>query len=828
MGIEKFFNSLKLQNSLLKESIVTNIEKKIDCDYLYIDFNSIIYTIANETETSMNYLLYSIIINEISEITKQHAEKLHFNLENATLESYNQYFTKQNFDDLIIEYITKYIKNMTKNMLEPNNLKNIFIAFDGVPQMAKVVEQKRRRYNGFVESKIRKNIFQKHYDNLTKERQLYETNKLSFDRGQIMAHTNFMQNVSEIFMSKEFKFEMKEINKNLEEIIISHQNIFGEGEKKIIEHINETQKKGKYVLFSPDADVIILGMIIHNLLDNNSEFTILRHNQQTKNHDAVNINLLIDTIFEYILLELKNNNIEIELEKKRTINDILLIFTFFGNDFLPRMETIDVRSDIKFILSYYTNCIQLFNNKYIIFEDKSGYKINFDNLAIFIKHLSQDEEQLLYDTYLANKYKNYNFNRKILGSDKLIFALNKYCDFANKIFDDIRIHKDVDKIDNENQDMQLKKSFIILETKRQAGINADDILNNDNPEEISGFFKKLLSNLVENFNKDKLKGNLFFVSFSTDFEDDLQYHTTNIKKNFVHDKIEISDFDKELYTFERKIGQYEKILNAEQLELGSCIFYIDKKGNYAIKTKKENMINEISIYYNEMFNINLKTKKNITLNNMFNTDEANKLAEEYVKGFMWIFDNYFNKNTKTFNINIISTWFYEHHKAPLLTNLSNYLNQQDLSKKLILLWRDTIHGTTIKRDEYFSKIEHNIYVSPMNNLIELPEEYKKIIDEHTEIFIDMQQYANDIIDNINTKKILDCRRIAFFNKCIMKKVPVVQFKTFSDLFKDIKGKEIIKGKEFIINYTKKMNRNIAKYLYLTTKNMRYKNMYKSS
>ena len=55
MGIEKFFNSLsKNKNIKTNDGIVKSIQKKLKCDYLYFDFNSIIYTISSDIERKIN------------------------------------------------------------------------------------------------------------------------------------------------------------------------------------------------------------------------------------------------------------------------------------------------------------------------------------------------------------------------------------------------------------------------------------------------------------------------------------------------------------------------------------------------------------------------------------------------------------------------------------------------------------------------------------------------------------------------------------------------------------------------------------------------------
>ena len=70
----------------------------------------------------------------------------------------------------------------------------------------------------------------------------------------------------------DLKNELKNICKKLKDITISSSYEFGEGEKKILEHIIHNKKSGSYVIFSPDADTILLSLIMQNKLLKLSSF----------------------------------------------------------------------------------------------------------------------------------------------------------------------------------------------------------------------------------------------------------------------------------------------------------------------------------------------------------------------------------------------------------------------------------------------------------------------------------------------------------------------------------------------------------------------------
>ena len=248
MGIERFFNSLKKVGSMSKEGIILGIVEKLDANYLYIDFNSIIYNIASDIEHELNYLLYSIIL--LNKGTVLDAEAIGiastwgYDITSPSIATYKSYFDGEKIDVATIERVKNHVLHISSKLVIPEKLKRLFIALDGVPQMSKIIEQKKRRYNGHIISKLKKKIFLSYHNLMSNERKIYEENKNAYDRGKIISWADFMTRMLGALSSTEFKDAMKLQNVNLDEIIISHQSIYGEGEKKIMEHIIESKSVG--------------------------------------------------------------------------------------------------------------------------------------------------------------------------------------------------------------------------------------------------------------------------------------------------------------------------------------------------------------------------------------------------------------------------------------------------------------------------------------------------------------------------------------------------------------------------------------------------------
>lgn len=440
MGIERFFNSIIQTKVLIAHNVIVGFVDKINTDYFYIDFNSILHNVVIDIEHELNYLLYSIILlhdcNEIKDNMKSISEKWNFNFEVTTIESYIQHFSSEVVDDMIIKRTFNKLIELCTNFIDPINLKLLYIAIDGVPQLGKIIEQKKRRYNAYIISKLKKKIFEEFKHTLPEKRKIYDETKIMYDKTKIVSWGTLMERMQLIITSPEFKNTMKENCLHLESIIVSDQNIYGEGEKKIMENMIKEHLPGNYTIYSPDADMIILGIIETNIIDN-SHIKILRFNAQEANYDIIDIDKLCSGIYEYIQNKVSNTVPNILLDKKNVTNDISFIFTLFGNDFLPKMESIDVRNDFETLLECY--CDFILNKtkfKYLIFKenDNKGFRINYDNFKLMFNIIAHVENDMLNETYMASQYKNYHYLKSIFGKSKLLNELTEYIKKANEIF----------------------------------------------------------------------------------------------------------------------------------------------------------------------------------------------------------------------------------------------------------------------------------------------------------------------------------------------------------------------------------------------------------
>lgn len=429
MGIERFFNSLKDKFNIIK----SYDNKLIDINYLFFDFNSIIHTESQKVINILNIILKNILQN------KRDDEKKYLNLiyenENTlsdihNIEEFLKIYNSNKLNNLIIKNITNFTNSI---ILKLKNLKLIYISIDGVPSKAKIVEQKKRRFMGEFDSNARDIILEKHRKNLNVNingfnKYIFLKNKLFWSKSNISPGSSFM-----ILLNKHLEdyFSKSKIN-----VIIDNFTNKNEAEKKIVDYINNHKNKvnGKISIFSPDADMILLTLILKN---NNIKKSIIRINTERSDlFDEQKLDIIDVDYLEFEILKYFNSN----TNTKNIINDIVFIFTFFGDDFLSKIESINVKNDIEIILNVYK---KLSDKKQFIIQNKNNqFEINFTNFVKLLQLFTEIEPMMMKNVYFSKTYKNYNFlikdiNNKLkkykyqqINQDNILKFIN---DYNNKI-----------------------------------------------------------------------------------------------------------------------------------------------------------------------------------------------------------------------------------------------------------------------------------------------------------------------------------------------------------------------------------------------------------
>ena len=319
-------------------------------------------------------------------------------------------------EDIMIKNIIEYIILLIE-LIEPN--KATYIAVDGVAPLAKVKQQRTRRFKSIHDKKFWDNIKKKYNIPLDPY----------WNNSAITPGT--------LFMNKLHKYILEWINITKYKIIYSSCLTPSEGEHKLLQFM-KSNSNNKYVIYGLDADLIFLALSC-----NINHIFLLRETQQfddkienddifENNYNFVNIDklsqLIILTIKEYINKKSDLININ-QLNKINLIKDFIFMCYFLGNDFLPHIYAIDIfHNGIEHLIINYSITL----NNILLETNNISYLINNDNninknvLLEFIKNLALTEEETIKKNYNTNKKNNIYgtpYQREVMKIENLLFTI---------------------------------------------------------------------------------------------------------------------------------------------------------------------------------------------------------------------------------------------------------------------------------------------------------------------------------------------------------------------------------------------------------------------
>ena len=683
-----------------------------------------------------------------------------------------KYETMKDFENDLLKYINLSIIDMVKNNVISENIKTILIAIDGVPTMAKMGEQKLRRYMGNLIG----------YLSQTKS-----TTSFSWSKKNISPGTNFMKNLQESLRSKELYLAIKKMCINLDELIISDTTSPGEGEMKIINFIKQRNidNADNIIVYSPDSDVILLLM----MLDNN--LTMLRYDQQSSKLDnnfngrifnIININKFSEVIISHIINRLKY----IKFYRRNLLNDIIFMFTIFGDDFLPKLETFRVNYDIFILLDYYiVNYIQ---SGYLLEKINNEFSLRTNSFLNLLKLLLKQELLFLKRNSLQHIYFNYNkIEKDIVGTEmfkfrelfteylwKFIYLNKKTNNCGSSItpnnitkcynlyqFDQF-INKDEPKIDNKILEKFAKRKFLNMNTNILKKLKEifnnnylyivkylknkvlfDFIIKNKLIKDRIGIFKNYMEMYYLIDTKDNLFRDFIFIIFNT-FE--LPLNITLIPQHQALKKTIYSSSDSYHSMKLRKLNEKDKIMYKIDYKLDEYFKIFNPKDEFYYK------------YFNTTYPNREEIKNYYKIN--FGDESIQNIINEYLLGLNWVLNYYFN--------NIIDkTWLYPYGKTPFIFDIINNYNPNILKLQRKDKYSDKNFMTTLEQIIFISPINLNKDIESQIQFLNeiLPnEDIKKIVRfilENKNYFF----YLDKIYSKLKDQKLIDCSGSVFVSKC---------------------------------------------------------------
>jgi 5'-3' exoribonuclease 1 len=328
-----------------------------------------------------------------SYIVKNHSRLIR-KLENSTIKVNNLYldcnsiiydcvhnidFTKlveSDTDSIIRSVICKINEYILQ--LKPDN--NIFIAFDGVAPVAKLEQQRGRRYKSLYQNNVSKSIFK-------------NTKPDPWNTTAITPGTVFMKKLNDKIRS-EYNNPTKFNVKNL---IISPSDRHGEGEHKLFEYIRAfplQHAEQTTVIYGLDADLIMLSI---NHLPISSNIYLFRETP----HFIKSINSELDPNESYVIdipelakvitLDMNNGEELTTEQQKNRIYDYIFLCFFLGNDFMPHFPALNIRTGgIDKMLNAYKDSIGGTNENLT-----DGKKIYWKNVRKLVQKLADLEEEFI-------------------------------------------------------------------------------------------------------------------------------------------------------------------------------------------------------------------------------------------------------------------------------------------------------------------------------------------------------------------------------------------------------------------------------------------------
>lgn len=302
MGIPSYFSYvLKNHNKIIKRLNTVKLQS------LLVDANSFIYDVVHETNDSK----------------------------------------------MIYENVYKKIKYLVVKL----RVQSVFIAFDGTAPLAKMKQQKQRRYKSYLTKKILDQPIH------------------NFNTNVITPGTKFMKGLDDYLKPR---FEK-------DGYLFSGSGEPGEGEHKLFEYLRKHPKRNT-VVYGLDADLIMLSLLHVKQCPKLFLYRETKHFSYMSGIDinvdyVFNVNEMASQICEYLY----DNNVQID----KAVHNYCLLCFLCGNDFLPHFPSINIRNGgIEYLLETYKKIIQ---------QDDiaNGNKIQWQTIKKLFHFLASQEKELI-------------------------------------------------------------------------------------------------------------------------------------------------------------------------------------------------------------------------------------------------------------------------------------------------------------------------------------------------------------------------------------------------------------------------------------------------
>jgi 5'-3' exonuclease len=345
----------------------------------------------------------------------------------------------------------------------------VFIAFDGVAPVAKLSQQRDRRYKSWYTAQIQRDIEGAGY-------------KEAWNTSAITPGTNFMRQLNEEVVEY-FDKKMREMRNNPNnvdpplEYIISSSSEEGEGEHKIFDYMRtypeyHNSPDTVTLVYGLDADLIMLTLnhlhITKNLylFRETPEFIKSVDSTLDANKDyLLDIPELAASIIKYIHNVEPDTTDTTDTTDTNRITDYIFMCFLLGNDFMPHFPALNIRTvGIDILLNVYRETLGK-TNKYLT----EGTKIVWKNVHEFIEHIAKQEDTLLTEEHkkrdkFARRFGDNTNNMRDNRFERNAFNQNKNQNHRN----DKKVLHDTEEVLGEGANIQQMDDLLMLPMKERS------------------------------------------------------------------------------------------------------------------------------------------------------------------------------------------------------------------------------------------------------------------------------------------------------------------------------------------------------------------------
>lgn len=343
MGIPAYFSSIIRSHAKIFKPISSF---QMPIHHLYMDCNSIIYDVIH---------------------------KIDFNVVHK-----NDYV---HISNSVCDEIKKIILT-----IKPTN--NVFIAFDGVCPLAKLHQQRNRRY---------KSLYQNHFEKTVLK------SEEKFNTTCITPGSQFMQCLNDIvkqtFTDSHY----------CQRMIISCGEEPQEGEHKLYKYMRDHPSQHSHkttVIYGLDSDLIMLSINHLPIAPNIYLYRETPYYIQNLNSDLhPDISYLIDIgqLSQTISVQMSPDNVT-----KNCIHDYIFLCFFLGNDFLPHFPSCNIRTGgIEKLMKAYTETIGSTND---VLTD--GHTIYWNNVRKIVEYMAIKEEKNFHIEHMKRDRRQKQFTQQ--------------------------------------------------------------------------------------------------------------------------------------------------------------------------------------------------------------------------------------------------------------------------------------------------------------------------------------------------------------------------------------------------------------------------------